>query len=324
LHQGDVAAMTYLNMALAKEYEDLSSFSKAFEHLVRGKSAAREGRRYSIQRDRALFERLTRAFPEPQPESMGDPTDEPIFVVGMPRSGTTLVERILSSHPDVYAAGELQNFAAALQHASGSHAPVLFDSEINTRASTLDWKRIGADYLLSTRPATAHKPRFIDKLPHNFLYLGFIARALPNARIICLRRNPMDTCLSNFRQLFDQTSASFDYSYDLLDTGKYFVLFDHLMAHWLRVFPERILEIGYETLVDAQETCTRQLLKFCGLPWHDACLHFENNPAPVATFSTTQVRTPMYRTANGRWKNYETQLVDLRRLLIESAITIHG
>jgi hypothetical protein len=324
LHPGDAAAMTYLNMALAKEYEDLSDYSKAFEHLVRGKSAAHEGRRYSIQRDQALFERLARAFPEPQPESMGDPTDEPIFVVGMPRSGTTLVERILSSHPDVYAAGELQNFATVLQHASGNHAPVLFDPEIITRAGTLDWKRIGADYLSSTRPATAHKPRFIDKLPHNFLYLGFIARALPNARIICLRRDPLDTCLSNFRQLFDQTSASFDYSYDLLDTGKYFVLFDHLMAHWLRVFPERILEIGYETLVDAQETCTRQLLKFCGLPWHDACLHFENNPAPVATFSAVQVRTPMYRTAISRWKKYEAQLNDLRTLLIESGVTIRA
>ncbi|OOG59451.1 tetratricopeptide repeat-containing sulfotransferase family protein [Rhodanobacter sp. C03] len=319
-YPGDVAAMTYLNMALAKEYEDLASYPKAFECLVRGKSAARGGRRYSIQRDQVMFEKLTRAFPEPQPESLGDPTEEPIFVVGMPRSGTTLVERILSSHPDVYAAGELQNFATALQRVSGSQTPVLFDPEIITRARTFDWKRLGADYLSSTRPATAYKPRFIDKLPHNFLYAGFIARALPNARIICLRRDPMDTCLSNFRQLFEQTSTSFDYSYDLLDTGKYFVLFDHLMAHWQRVFPGRILELEYETLVDTQEASTRQLLEFCGLPWHDACLQFENNPAPVATFSATQVRTPLYRSAIRRWKKYEAELAELRMLLSDAGI----
>lgn len=321
-HQGDVAAMTYLNMALAKEYEDLASYPKAFEHLVRGKSAVREGRHYSIQRDQALFENLTRAFPEPQPKPMGDTTEEPIFVVGMPRSGTTLVERILSSHPDVYAAGELQNFAAALQRASGSQTPVLFDPEIITRASAFDWKRLGADYLSSTRPATAHKPHFIDKLPHNFLYAGFIARALPNARIICLRRDPMDTCLSNFRQLFERTSASFDYSYDLLDTGRYFVLFDHLMTHWQRVFPGRILEIEYETLVDAQEASTRKLLEFCGLPWHDACLHFEANPTPVATYSAVQARMPLYRSAIARWKHYEPQLTGLRSLLTRSGIRL--
>jgi hypothetical protein len=110
----------------------------------------------------------------------------------------------------------------------------------------------------------------------------------------------------------------------LLDTGKYFVLFDHLMAHWQRVFPGRILELDYETLVGAQATSTRQLLEFCGLPWHDACLHFENNPAPVATFSAVQVRTPMYRTAISRWKKYEAQLNDLRTLLIESGVTIRA
>ena len=319
-HQTNASALTYLNMALAKEYEDLGDYPTAFEHLVRGKLAGRGAHHHSMRRDTAQFEALIQAFPTVQTMSAGDPSDEPIFVVGMPRSGTTLVERILSSHPDVHAAGELQNFADALRHISGNHACFPFNpAEITARTHDINWRHLGAVYLSSVRPSTAHAPRFIDKLPHNFLYAGFIAHALPNAKIICLRRDPMDTCLSNFRQLFE-VGTYFDYSFDLLDTGRYYVLFDRLMAHWKNVFPGRILEVNYEALVDSQESSSRQLLDFCGLPWHDACLHFEDNPAPVATFSAVQVRTPLYRSAIQRWKNYEAQLTDLRTLLTEAGI----
>ena len=132
----------------------------------------------------------------------------------------------------------------------------------------------------------------------------------------------MDTCLSNFRQLFAPKSPYFDYSFDLLDTGRYYVLFDRLMAHWRRIFPGRILEVRYETLVDAQESSSRQLLEFCGLPWHDVCLHFEDNPAAVATASVVQVRAPIYRSALKRWKKYETQLSGLQDLLIDAGIKL--
>lgn len=319
-HKDNTAAQTYLNMALAKEYEDLAEYSRAFEHLVRGKAAVQNTRHYSIRRDEALFSALTLAFPATQAVSAGDPTDEPIFVMGMPRSGTTLVERILSSHPDVYAAGELLNFAVTLQGTSNSQVPFLFDPAIGTRTRNIDWEQLGAAYVASTRPATGHTPRFIDKLPHNFLYAGYIANALPNARIICLRRDPLDTCLSNFRQLFERDSAHFDYSFDLLDTGRYYALFDRLMAHWQRVFPGRILEVHYETVVESPEASVRQLLDFCDLPNHNACLHFEDNPAPIATYSAVQARAPLYRSAIGRWHRYETQLTELRELLRQAGI----
>lgn len=318
----DDDARMYVNLALAKEYEDLGDYPKAFDHLEQGKSAGGAGRRYTIRRDEALFEALKRAFPEPVTAATGDPTDEPIFVIGMPRSGTTLVERIISSHPQVHSAGELQNFGVSLKRISGSRTPFLLDPDTVGRARNADWRRLGEHYVASTRPATGHTPRFLDKLPHNFLYAGFIANALPNARIICLRRDPLDTCLSNFRQLFAQTSPYYDYSFDLLDTGKYYVLFDRLMAHWHRVFPGRILEVDYEALVDAQESSTQRLLQHCGLPWHDACLQFEQNPAPVATASAVQVRSPIYRNAVRRWKNYETQLQPLQDLLHEAGIPI--
>jgi tetratricopeptide (TPR) repeat protein len=321
-NHSDIRAQTYLNMALAKEYEDLAEYPKAFDHLTRAKTAGRNGLRYSMDHDEDLFELLIRTFPEPQPAPTGDPNDESIFVVGMPRTGTTLVERILSSHPDVYGAGELRNFAEALQRVSGHPTSLISDPVAMAQVHALDWKRLGTTYISSTRPATGHTPRFVDKLPHNFLFIGFIARALPNARIICLRRDPMDTCVSNFRQLFEQTSSHFGYSFDLLDTGRYYVLFDRLMQHWKRVFPGRILEVGYEDLIETQETTTRQLLDFCGLPWHEACLHFEQNPAPVATLSATQVRAPIYATSVGRWRRYAPQLADLLSLLTSAGVHV--
>jgi tetratricopeptide (TPR) repeat protein len=316
------AAQMNLHLALAKEYEDLTDYSKAFEHLVAGKSAAATQRDYSPKRDEALFEAITRASPKSQPASAGFPTEEPIFVVGMPRSGTTLVDRIISSHPDVHSAGELKSFPLALKVASGNRTSHLIDADIITRAQDVDWRRLGEDYLTATRPDTGRKPRFIDKLPHNFLYVGAIANALPNAKIICLRRDPMDTCLSNFRQLFAPASPYHDYSYDLLNTGRYYILFDRLMTHWKREFPGRILDVGYETLVDTQEASSRQLLEFCGLPWNDACLNFERNQAPVSTASAVQVREPIYRSAIERWKHYEAQLADLRELLSNAGIVV--
>ncbi|HEV8692987.1 MAG TPA: sulfotransferase [Lysobacter sp.] len=318
---GDVSGQMYLHLALSKEYEDLGERERSFEHLVVGKAAGRSTRRYSVERDAALFKALELAFAMPSPGEKGHDSIEPIFVIGMPRSGTTLVDRILSSHPQVHSAGELQNFGAILKRASGSRTPHLLDPDTIAHSRNLDWRRVGAAYIDSTRPGTGHTPRFIDKLPHNFFYAGHIAQALPNARIICLRRNPMDTCLSNFRQLFAQTSPYYDYSFDLLDTGRYYVMFNRLMAHWQRLLPGRILEIDYETIVDAQEDSTRRLLEFCGLSWDEACLRFEQNDAPVSTASAVQVREPIYRSALQRWKRYEKQLAGLRSLLEEAGIS---
>jgi tetratricopeptide (TPR) repeat protein len=313
-------ARVYLNMALAKEYEDLAEYSVAFEHLLQAKTAARHRLHYAADEDERLFDLLMRGFPGAPPMRLGDPSEEPIFVMGMPRSGTTLVERILSSHPDVHGAGELQNFAEALQRVSGHDGSFIADPSAMATLQRLDWNQLGADYIASTRPATGHTPRFVDKLPHNFLFIGFIAQALPNSRIVCLRRNPVDTCLSNFRQLFEADSPHFGYSFDLLDTGRYYLLFDRLMKHWQRVFPGRILEVGYEDLIESQESTTRSLLAFCGLSWHQACLGFDKNSAPVSTLSASQVRMPIYRSAAGRWKRYATQLEPLLELLGSAGI----
>lgn len=320
---GDPAAQLNLHMALFKEYEDLAEYPQAFEHLAMGKTAGRSllpGD--AAARYRKMFEALMNAPVDAGSNVDGFASDEPIFVMGMPRSGTTLVDRIISSHPQVYSAGELQSFPMAFKYASGQRDSRMLDPRTIDRASMIDWYRLGESYVASTRPATGAKPRFVDKLPHNFLYAGFIARALPQARIICLRRDPMDSCLSNFRQLFARESGVHEYSFDLLDTGRYYVAFDRLMAHWQRLFPGRILEVQYESLVDEQEQGTRQLLEFCGLPWNDACLRFEDNPAPIATASAVQVRQPMNRGSVGRWRRYREQTADLLKLLVESGIVV--
>lgn len=315
----DASAPLCLNLALSKEYEDLGDYPKAFAHLVAGKASCDVRRVYSSARDEALFAGLMEAFPG---NFDGHPSHEPIFVFGMPRTGTTLVDRIISSHPEVHSAGELQNFGMAVKRASGSRTPPMLDLDTLQRTRDLDWKRVGQLYVESTRPSTAHRPRFIDKLPHNFLHAGFIAAALPNAKMICLRRNPMDTCLSNFRQLFALNSAYCNYSFDLLDTGRYYVMFDRLMAFWRERMPGRILEVDYETVVDQQEASTRALLEFCGLGWNEACLRFEQNEAPVSTASAVQVRSPMYRSALNRWKRYEPELTELKVLLTDAGIDI--
>ncbi|MEN1958912.1 sulfotransferase [Luteimonas sp. MJ246] len=324
---GKVTATTFLNMALAKELEDIGDHDGAFDHWVAGKGAPGHLLQYSRKKDEALFQALASGFPVPcagpaEPAARGSAAVDPIFIVGMPRTGTTLVDRIVSSHPQVQSAGELHNFASAWKRAMGGPGFEMFNPAHIARANAgeLDWRKLGDDYIAGTRAFRNQAPRFTDKLPHNFLYLGYIARALPEATLVCVRRHPLDTCLSNFRQLFAPESPYFDYSYDLLDTGHYYILFDRLMAHWKAAFPGRILEVRYEDLVTEQERRSRELIAHCGLEWDDACLAFEKNATPVSTASAVQVRAPMYTTALGRWKRYERRLAPLRAMLEDAGI----
>ncbi len=310
---GDVDAELHLHHALAKEYEDLGDYDRAFAELTAGRAKRRRQLRYSSDDDRALFAKVQALFDERRCSSppAGHPSAEPIFVVGMPRSGTTLVERILSSHSQVSSAGELQNFALCLKRAAATPSNRVLDEATLEAGVGVDFAELGRRYVESTRPVTGHKARFVDKMPLNFLYVGFIRFALPNAKIVCLRRDPVDTCLSNFRQLFALNFSYYNYAYDLRDVGRYYVQFDRLMAHWDRVLPGAVLRVQYEDLVHRQEAETRRLLEFCGLPWEPQCLDFHENVAPVATASAVQVRKPLYATSIGRWRRYAAHLEPL-------------
>jgi tetratricopeptide (TPR) repeat protein len=305
----------HLGHALAKTHEDLGDPVAALDWLLKAKAAKRRVISYAREDDARLFAAAAASLDGVAP-GPGAASEEPIFVVGLPRSGTTLVDRILSSHPQVTSAGELSNFSLLFKRAAGTDSNLVMDVETFQAAGRVDLAKLGADYVASTRPLTGATPRFVDKMPLNVFYAGLIHRALPNARIVCLRRDPMDVCLSNFRQLFATGFSYYNYAYDLEDVAAYYVGFDQLVAHWRAVLPpDRFLEIGYEDLVADQEARTRDLLAFCGLPWDPQCLSFHENTAPVATASSVQVRQPLYSSSVGRWRRYGEGLAPMRAVL---------
>ncbi|MCB1608367.1 MAG: sulfotransferase [Xanthomonadales bacterium] len=312
----DADAELHLCHALAKQREDEGRYAESFALLSRGKARKRGQLDYQINRDLALFEAAQESASQLATRDWrGCDSAEPIFIVGMPRTGTTLVERILSSHPQVYAAGELSHFSLALKRLSATPGAHVLDPDTLRAAAGVDPAQLGQAYVSSTRPRTGHTPRFIDKMPLNFFYAGIIRRALPKAKIICLRRNPLDTILSNYRQLFATGFSYYNYAYDLLDCARYWQSFDQLMEHWSKLLGDAFLEVHYEQVVADLEGQARRLLAHCELPWDRTCLNFHNNASPVATASSVQVRQPIYTAAVERWRRYADQLAPVVALL---------
>lgn len=310
-----------IRYALAKELEDIGNAADAFRHLSAANAAHKQNIRYDFRQDAAIFDAVEALFGGPLVPRPGCADPAPIFVVGMPRTGTTLVDRILSSHPNVGSAGELQAMPLAVKQLAGTSSRAVIDPATIAASGGIDPAEIGEAYLERARH---HRPkdraRFIDKLPANFMYVGHIARALPKARIVCLRRQPMDTIWSNYKNLFASQSAYYAYSYDLMDTARYYVRFDRLMAMWEKLWPGRVLQLSYEALVADQEGQTRRLLEHCGLTWDDACLSFHTNSAAVATPSAAQVRRPINADAVGKWRSYAEALEPVKAWLEDQGI----
>jgi tetratricopeptide (TPR) repeat protein len=310
-----------LGHALAKTCEDLGRFEEAIDWLDKAKAERRTAVAFSIDETRETFAAAAETVHAGDAPRGGFSTEEPIFIVGMPRTGTTLVDRILAAHPDVTSAEELQAFPFLVKREAKSTTPKLVDTDAFRQAQRLNDTRLGADYVKATRPLTGKTPRFIDKLPFNFFYAGLIHRALPDARIVCLRRDGMDTVLNNYRQMFAVGSHFHDYTTRLEDVARYFVAFDRLIAHWRQVLPaSRFLEVSYETLVANQDAETRRLLDFCGLSWDDRVLSFHENTAGVSTASAAQVRSPVYSTSVGRWKRYGDKLKPAADILADAGL----
>ena len=310
----DVDGELHLRHALAKELEDLGDHRAAFAHLAAGKAKKRATLDYSFDTDRALFESVHAVCTDELLACGGEgyPSEEPIFVVGLPRSGTTLVERILSSHSEVQSAGELPSFGLCLKRAAGTRSPRTLDPETIAAAANADFAMLGRRYIESTRAITGRKPRFVDKMPINFFLVGFIAAALPKARIVCVRRGALDTCVAIYRRLLAPDYVYYRYAYNLSDIGRYYVCFDALMRHWRRLLPDRFHEVRYEALIADPRGEAGRLLEHVGLEWEEACLEPERNLAPVATASAVQVREPLNTAGIGRWRRYAAEIEPLR------------
>jgi tetratricopeptide (TPR) repeat protein len=290
-----------MHFGLGKAFTDLDQHERAFQHFISGNALKRRRISYDETETLRTFARIRRAFGrELVSQAGGDPSEIPVFVVGMPRSGTTLIEQILASHSKVWGAGECEDVYALASTLTGADGAKFPDA---VATLSLDARRcLGSRYLEALPAAAPTAERIVDKMPMNFLYLGFIHLMLPRARVIHVRRDPVDTCCSCFSLLFNGDLA---YTYELGELGRYYRAYEALMAHWRAILPkEVILEIAYEDIVDDLEGQTRTILAHCGLEWEDACLAFHQTQRSVRTASAAQVRQPIYRSSVGRSLRY--------------------
>ncbi|MDD2685092.1 MAG: sulfotransferase [Gallionella sp.] len=299
----------FLHYALAKGYHDSGDSTPAFQHYQAGAQLKRKSFQYDAKVESHNVDELIRIFDEARLARLsgcGNPDPSPIFIVGMPRSGTTLTEQILASHPDVHGAGELTDLFSITQR---NLAGVVYPGSLRLLESTTmgQWS---SEYLAAIRLHHSGAKRITDKLPANFMAVGLIHLMLPNAKIIHVNRNPMDTCLSCYTNLFHQNNVP--WSYDQIELGQYYRDYHRLMAHWRRVLPaSAFLDVHYEDIVQDRETQTRRMLEYCGLAWSDSCALPHEHVRPVKTASFLQVRRPVYASSVERWRRYEQHLSPL-------------
>lgn len=294
-----VAGCSY---ALAKEYEDLQQYEKSFRALERGARAHRSTLKYNSQVEMSSLRSVREVFTPDAFQSLGPgfEAEGPIFIVGMPRTGTTLLERLLGSHSQVWSVGEFTVFPPLLvEHINKRLANAAQVERANDASLRIDFRELGRRYTAAARELTGERPYFVDKLPFNFLYCGYILAALPAAKVIHLTRDPMDTCYAVYKSLFFN---AYYYSYDLDELADYYVGYREQMDHWHRVLPGRILEVQYEELVRDPEGQARRVLEWCGLPWEDSVLASHEQDRPSMTASAAQVRRPIYTDSIGSWR----------------------
>ena len=315
---GDDGDQAQLHFALGRAYEHRTQYAQAFEHY----DYANRRRRKTLPYDITSFENKTQRVVEFFDDAYfklrgtaGDPSRAPIFVVGLPRSGSTLVEQILASHSGVEGTFELPNILTIVRefdHANPQHDAY---PEALRDAPSEHFTTLGKRYLHETAALRSGRTHFIDKMPNNFSHVGLIHSMLPGAIIIDARRHPMDTCFSTFKQYFAEGQS---FSYSLEDLGRYYRCYLRLMDHWDRVLPGKVLKVQYENLVSDPEAQIRRLLEHCGLSFEAACLSFHETKRPVRTASAEQVRQPLYASGVGYWRNFAAQLEPLREALGDS------
>jgi tetratricopeptide (TPR) repeat protein len=309
-----------LRFAIGKFYDDVREFDSAFAHYQRANELCKlYGNEYNRPQQMLAIDAIERIYSRAwleREQRHGDDSQRPVFIVGMPRTGTSLVEQILASHRSVFGAGELSFW----KDATAQHAPSILTRKIDEGALP----KLARDYLAQLQRISPHALRVIDKMPGNFLHLGLIHAAFPKARIIHMQRNPIDTCLSIYFQHFNTAHA---YANDLDDIAHYYGEYARLMDHWCEVLPaDAILHVPYEGLVDDQEGWSRKMLDFIDLPWDARCIDFHQCRRTVSTASNWQVRQKISKNSVQRWRNYEQFLGPLKKLVNaqQNLADVHG
>jgi tetratricopeptide (TPR) repeat protein len=315
-----------VSFALAKELEDVGDFAQSFETLLQANRIKRATLTYDVRSDVAAMQNVMTHYSAQAMQALrgGDETPGPIFIVGMPRTGTTLVERILASHSQVASVGEAVDFPEEMAaSARATHARLgLTDPDLLRASLRMDFGQLGRRYLAAVRQLAGGQRHTIDKLPFNFRYSGLIHKALPKAAIVHLIRDPMDTCYAVFKTTFIN---AYHFSYQLDEVAEYFIAYRRMMDHWHAVMPGVILDVRYEDLVAEPEAQSRRLLAHCGLSWEDQVLHFHRSTKASTTASTVQVRRPIYRSSVQKWRHFARELEPvLKRLAAAGLVDEQG
>ncbi|MCJ8271837.1 MAG: sulfotransferase [Psychrosphaera sp.] len=330
-------AKAQLYYALAKENEDLQRYTHSFAALSAGAAARRQNMRYEVNSDLSTIDKIIDVYDQSafnestvgHSSAAAKSSAAPIFILGLPRTGSTLVERIVSQHSEVLSAGELNHFAVEMM-AQVKNIAIQAKSQgqdkeqgpdakqaLVTQTRQLDFAQLGQDYLEKAQSETAPSAHFIDKLPLNSLYAGLIHLALPQAKIIYVKRHPLAACYAIYKQLF---TNGYPFSYDLKELASYYIAHHKLMNHWRKVMPGVIYDVAYEDIVANVDIQAKGLISYCGLEWQAQCSAFEQNTAPSTTASATQVRQGIYKGSIHQWRNYESQLATVKTMLEQAGI----
>jgi tetratricopeptide (TPR) repeat protein len=315
-------ARVFLGYALGKELDDVGRYEEAFRYFAEAASTRRRHLSYDVAVDERKLRRIAEVFPrDSSPAARGaDRSGRYVFIVGLPRSGTTLVERMLTGLPGVRSNEETDYFARALLAAAPKAQPAgdSDGADVFALAARADWPAVAAGYA-KLAGGDSSDEIIVEKLPMNYLYLGAIHRALPNARLVLMSRSPLDGCFAMYRTLFGE---AYPFSYDFQDLARYYAAYLQLIAHWRNSFGDSIHEVRYEDLVGDPTRTGAALAHACGLEWKDSAVEVEKNAAASFTASASQVRRPIYRSSLGRWRHYHSQLEPLIEALRRAGVPL--
>jgi len=309
--QMPISNKAFFHIALANAKEKQKDFGEAWVHFQKGNDLRREEEVYDSVQTQVTHDDLIEVFDEElfkSKKGKGCQSQAPIFIVGLPRSGSTLIEQILASHSQVEGTKELPDLSLLTRKLTRSRPQGIKYPKAAKDMTDEELIEFGESYLTTTKKYRTNKNYFIDKMPNNFAHIGFLKMILPNAKIINAQRNPLDSCISSYKQLFYKGQS---WSYDLFEIGEYYLEYQRMMDHWHQVIPGEILDLKYDNLINNQQHETERLLNYCGLEWEEGCLKFYETKRSINTASSEQVRQPIYKGAMNAWKNYESHIEPL-------------